>query len=155
MTDTRQTRGAGPKEGLGDLVDLIKDYARQETVDPLKGAGRWVGFGLLGSVIVVLLFGALVWRTLQIARDSAVKGRFYQAYLAFGIGAWQGLQAFINVGVNMGVLPTKGLPLPLVSFGRSSVIVTLIALALLLRIDWENRQPVPRRRLPVLPVDAQ
>ena len=43
MTDTRQTRGAGPKEGLGDLVDLIKDYARQETVDPLKGAGRWVG----------------------------------------------------------------------------------------------------------------
>jgi cell division protein FtsW len=103
-------------------------------------------FGLLGSVIVVLLFGALVWRTLQIARDSAVKGRFYQAYLAFGIGAWQGLQAFINVGVNMGVLPTKGLPLPLVSFGRSSMIVTLIALALLLRIDWENRQPVPRRR---------
>jgi cell division protein FtsW len=102
-------------------------------------------FGLVGSVLVIALFGALVWRALQIAQASARDGRLYQANLAFGIAVWQGLQALINVGVNMGVLPTKGLPLPLVSYGRSSLIVTLIALALLLRIDWENRQPVPRR----------
>jgi cell division protein FtsW len=102
-------------------------------------------FGLVGSITIILLFGALVWRGLQIARDSAASGHLYQANLAFGIALWQGLQAFINIGVNMGALPTKGLPLPLISYGRSSLIITLIALALLLRIDWENRQPVPRK----------
>ena len=102
-------------------------------------------FGLLGSITVILLFCALVWRALQIARESVTHGRLYQANLAFGIAVWQGLQAFINIGVNMGALPTKGLPLPLISYGRSSLIVTLIALALLLRIDWENRQPQPRK----------
>jgi len=70
--------------------------------------------------------------------------RFFQAYLAFGIAVWHGAQVFINLGVNMGILPTKGLTLPLVSYGRSSLIVTLIALALLLRIDMENRDSTQR-----------
>ena len=73
------------------------------------------------------------------------RGRLYQAHLAFGIAIWQGVQALINIGVNMGMLPTKGLPLPLISYGRSSLIVTLVGLAILLRIDWENRQPVARK----------
>jgi cell division protein FtsW len=71
--------------------------------------------------------------------DATERNRFFQAYLAFGIAVWQGTQVLINLGVNMGILPTKGLTLPLISYGRSSLIVTLIALALLLRIDMENR----------------
>jgi cell division protein FtsW len=97
-------------------------------------------FGLVGSVIVIGLFAALVWRAVGIARESAANGRLYQANLAFGFAVWQGVQAFINIGVNMGILPTKGLTLPLVSYGRSSLVVTLLGLGLLLRIDYENRQ---------------
>jgi len=96
-------------------------------------------FGLVGTIILIGLFSALVWRAFSIALDAAARDRFYQAYLAFGIAVWQGAQVFINLGVNMGILPTKGLTLPLISYGRSSLIVTLAALALLLRIDMETR----------------
>ncbi|MDP6437247.1 MAG: putative lipid II flippase FtsW [Gammaproteobacteria bacterium] len=96
-------------------------------------------FGLLGTVVLVALFSLLVWRALTIAMDAAERNRYYQAYLAFGIAIWQGTQVFINIGVNMGILPTKGLTLPLVSYGRSNLVITIIALALLLRIDMENR----------------
>jgi cell division protein FtsW len=96
-------------------------------------------FGVAGTVLLIGLFGALVWRAFRIAMDATERNRFFQAYLAFGIAVWQGTQVLINLGVNMGILPTKGLTLPLISYGRSSLIVTLIALALLLRIDMENR----------------
>ena len=96
-------------------------------------------FGLVGTIILIGLFSALVWRAYSIAMDAAARDRYYQAYLAFGIAVWQGAQVFINLGVNMGILPTKGLTLPLISYGRSSLIVTLAALALLLRIDMETR----------------
>lgn len=102
-------------------------------------------FGLVGIVILLSLFAALVWRALQIAGAAAARDRHYQAYLAFGIAVWLGVQVFINLGVNMGMLPTKGLTLPLVSYGRSSLIITLAALALLLRIDIENRRGKVRR----------
>ncbi len=101
-------------------------------------------FGLVGSVLLIGLFAALVWRALQIAGNSAAIGRSYQAYLAFGLAIWLAVQVFINIGVNMGVLPTKGLTLPLISYGRSSMFVTLMALGLLLRIEIENRQIVSR-----------
>jgi cell division protein FtsW len=96
-------------------------------------------FGLIGTMVVIGLFSLLVWRAFAIAMTAAARDRFFQAYLAFGIAVWQGAQVFINLGVNMGILPTKGLTLPLVSYGRSSLIVTLAVLALLLRIDMENR----------------
>jgi cell division protein FtsW len=102
-------------------------------------------FGLVGSGLVVALFAALIWRALGVARESALAGRLFQAYLAFGFAIWQATQVFINVGVNMGILPTKGLTLPLVSYGRSSLIVTLVALGLLLRIDCENRARASRK----------
>lgn len=102
-------------------------------------------FGLVGISILLGLFGMLIWRAIAIANAAADKRRDYQAYLAFGIAVWLGAQVFINLGVNMGILPTKGLTLPLVSYGRSSLIVTLAALALLLRIDMENRQVSSRR----------
>ncbi|MEE4184745.1 MAG: putative lipid II flippase FtsW [Gammaproteobacteria bacterium] len=102
-------------------------------------------FGLVGICVLLSLFGMLIWRAIAIAGVAADKRREYQAYLAFGIAVWLGAQVFINLGVNMGILPTKGLTLPLVSYGRSSLIVTLAALALLLRIDMENRHASPRR----------
>jgi cell division protein FtsW len=106
-------------------------------------------FGLLGSLALIALFAALLWRVFKLARRAADSERFFEAYLAIGLGAWLGLQAFINIGVNMGLLPTKGLTLPLVSYGRSSLIIALIALALIMRIHHElvvDARPVNRRR---------
>ena len=106
-------------------------------------------FGLLGSMIVIGLFFALLWRILSIARRAVSAERYFEAYLAVGIGSWLGIQAFINLGVNMGLLPTKGLTLPLVSYGRSSMIITMVALALLFRIHHElsvDSTPVNRKR---------
>lgn len=94
--------------------------------------------GLLGVVVVIALYGLLVWRAFRIARAACAQGLGFQAYLAYGIGLWLGLQATVNMGVNMGLLPTKGLTLPLISSGGSSLLVTIGALALLTRIHHET-----------------
>jgi cell division protein FtsW len=106
-------------------------------------------FGLFGSLLLIGLFFALLWRVAMLAVRAAQSERFYEAYLAVGIGTWFGLQAFINIGVNMGLLPTKGLTLPLVSYGRSSLVVAMISIALLLRIHHElstDASPSNQRR---------
>jgi len=94
-------------------------------------------FGLFGSLILISLFLALLWRIFMLAIRAANAERFFEAYLAIGIGTWLGLQTFINVGVNMGLLPTKGLTLPLISYGRSSLIVAMVSIGLLLRMHHE------------------
>ena len=94
--------------------------------------------GLAGVLATIALFVALIWRAFQIARMAARAELMFHQLLAAGFGLWIGMQAFINIGVNMGVLPTKGLTLPLMSYGRSSVIVTLIWVGLLLRIYHET-----------------
>jgi cell division protein FtsW len=96
--------------------------------------------GLVGVVVTLTLFIALVWRSFWIAQLAARAGLKFQSYLALGFGLWLGAQALINIGVNMGVLPTKGLTLPLMSYGRSSMIVTLAWLGLLLRVYHEAMQ---------------
>jgi cell division protein FtsW len=93
--------------------------------------------GLLGVLLTLALFVALIWRSFYIARLASEAGLKFQAYLAGGFGLWVGIQAFINIGVNMGVLPTKGLTLPLMSYGRSSLIVSLVWVGLLLRVYHE------------------
>ncbi len=106
-------------------------------------------FGLLGSVLIIGLFLAFLVRVFGIARRAVASERYFEAYLAIGIGTWLGLQAFINLGVNMGLLPTKGLTLPLISYGRSSLIITMAAIALLFRIHHElavDATPVNRKR---------
>ena len=108
-------------------------------------------FGLLGSAVLVGLFLALLVRIFGIAKRAVASERYFEAYVAIGIGTWLGLQAFINLGVNMGILPTKGLTLPLISYGRSSLIVTIVALSLLFRIHHElvvDATPVNRKRTP-------
>ncbi len=106
-------------------------------------------FGLLGSLLLIGLFLALVWRVFRLGIRAHDAERFFEAYLAIGLGTWFGLQAFINIGVNMGLLPTKGLTLPLISYGRSSLIITLISIGLLQRIHHElavDAKPVNRKR---------
>ncbi|MEM9057879.1 MAG: putative lipid II flippase FtsW, partial [Pseudomonadota bacterium] len=104
--------------------------------------------GLVGAAATIGLFVVVVWRAFAIARTALEGQRFFQGYLAYGLGLWVALQAFINIGVNMGVLPTKGLTLPLLSYGGSSLVVSMAALALLLRIHHENHAPTRRRRAP-------
>ena len=96
-------------------------------------------FGLVGVLLLVALYGYLLWRAFSIGSVAQQAGDHFSGYLAYGIGTWLGLQAFINMGVNMGALPTKGLTLPLMSYGGSSLVVVCIAIALLLRIDYETR----------------
>jgi len=93
--------------------------------------------GLAGVLLTLALFIALIWRSFYIARLASDSGLKFQAYLAGGFGLWVGIQAFINIGENMGVLPTKGLTLQLMSYGRSSLIVSLVWVGLLLRVYHE------------------
>jgi len=97
--------------------------------------------GLVGVVAVIVLFTLVVWRAFVIAHRAELGGNRFAAYLAYGIGMWIGLQAFINIGVNMGALPTKGLTLPLMSYGGSSIVVVCMAIGLLMRVDHETRFP--------------
>ena len=94
-------------------------------------------FGLLGVFVMIALFAVLVWRAYAVSMAAAAAGRVFSACLAFGIGTLIAMQAFINMAVNMGLLPTKGLTLPLVSYGGSSLVVTSAGIGLLLRIHYE------------------
>jgi cell division protein FtsW len=96
--------------------------------------------GLAGVALVIALFVWLVLRAFAIGRQAALRERHFASLAAQGIGVWLGFQALVNMGVNMGLLPTKGLTLPLMSFGGSGLVANCVAVAILLRIDWENRQ---------------
>jgi len=95
--------------------------------------------GLLGSVTVIVLFSFFTWRAFVIGRRALVTGHPFSAYLAYGSGLLIGMQAFVNIGVNLGLLPTKGLTLPLMSYGGSSLLANCIMVGLLLRADAETR----------------
>ena len=97
--------------------------------------------GLVGAVTVLVLFLIFIWRALAIGRAAELAGQVFAAQVAYGIGIWLGLQACINMGVNMGALPTKGLTLPLMSYGGSSLVLACVAIALLFRVDLETRFP--------------
>jgi cell division protein FtsW len=121
--------------GLGDSVQKL--FYLPEAHTDFLFAVLAEELGLAGVLLTLALFLALIWRSFQIARLAAQVGLKFPAYLAAGFGLWVGIQAFINIGVNMGVLPTKGLTLPLMSYGRSSLIVALAWVGLLLRVYHE------------------
>ncbi|MDD3763200.1 MAG: putative lipid II flippase FtsW [Nevskiales bacterium] len=98
--------------------------------------------GLLGIAALLLLFGVIVARGFSIGRRAEAGGRLFQAYLSYGLSGWIALQSLINMAVNMGLLPTKGLTLPLISYGGSSLLTVCAMLGLLLRVDYENRAAV-------------
>lgn len=131
--------------GLGGSVEKLFYLPEAHTDFLMAVIAEELGFA--GVAAVILLFGLLVVRAFQIGRHAAFLERYYSALVAQGIGVWLGLQAMINIGVNMGVLPTKGLTLPFLSFGGSGVVVNCIAAAVLLRVDYENRRVA--RGLPV------
>lgn len=95
--------------------------------------------GLIGSIFILGLYIVLIFRGLQIARTAHLTNQLYDAYLAYGISFWMGLQMVVNFGVNLGLLPTKGLTLPLISYGGSSLLVDMAALGILLRVDLQNK----------------
>ena len=121
--------------GLGDSVQKL--FYLPEAHTDFLFAVLAEELGLAGVLLTLGLFLALIWRSFHIARLAADAGLKFPAYLAAGFGLWIGIQAFINIGVNMGVLPTKGLTLPLMSYGRSSLIVALAWTGLLLRVYHE------------------
>ncbi|MBC8007501.1 MAG: putative lipid II flippase FtsW [Prolixibacteraceae bacterium] len=131
-------RGEWLGVGLGASVEKLFYLPEAHTDFLLAVIAEELGF--FGVLSVIALFGWLIWRAFAIGNQAARMERCFSALVAQGIALWLGVQAFINMGVNMGVLPTKGLTLPLLSFGGSGIVANCCALAILLRVDYENRQ---------------
>jgi len=123
--------------GLGASVQKLHYLPEAHTDFLLAVIGEELGF--VGVMAVVLLFYWLLKRAFEIGRQAIALDQTFAGLLAKGIGIWIGVQAFINMGVNLGLLPTKGLTLPLMSYGGSGVMINCVGLAILLRVDYENR----------------
>jgi cell division protein FtsW len=124
--------------GLGGSIEKLHYLPEAHTDFILAVIGEELGF--VGVSVVALLFYLLVRRAFEIGRQAIALDRTFASLVAQGVGIWLGVQAFINMGVALGLLPTKGLTLPLVSYGGSAILVSLVAIAVLLRIDWESRR---------------
>jgi cell division protein FtsW len=124
--------------GLGASVEKLLYLPEAHTDFLLAVIAEELGF--VGVAVVVGLFAWLVLRAFGIAKEAIANERYFSALMAQGIGIWIGVQGIINMGVNMGLLPTKGLTLPLLSFGGSGILANCVALAILLRVDFENRR---------------
>jgi len=124
--------------GLGASVEKLFYLPEAHTDFLLAVIAEELGF--VGALTVILLFAVLTWRCFMIGRQALLLDRIYSGLVAQGFGIWFGFQSFINMGVNMGLLPTKGLTLPLMSFGGSAIVANCLALAVLLRVDYENRR---------------
>jgi cell division protein FtsW len=124
--------------GLGASVEKLFYLPEAHTDFLLAVVAEELGFA--GVLAVVVLFGLLVQRAFAAGRQALLLDRVFSGLVAQGIGIWLGVQGFINMGVNMGLLPTKGLTLPLMSFGGSGITANCLALAILLRVDYENRR---------------
>jgi cell division protein FtsW len=123
--------------GLGGSVEKLHWLPEAHTDFLLAVIGE--EFGFLGVAVLLGLFLWLTRRIIHIGRQSIALDRLFAGLVAQGVGIWIGFQAFINMGVNLGALPTKGLTLPLMSYGGSAILMNLVALAVVLRIDYENR----------------
>lgn len=130
-------RGGWFGVGLGESVQKLFYLPEAHTDFLFAVLGEELG--LIGVLIVIVLFALLVWRILQVGVRAQQQNNFFSAYLAYGISLCIGLQAIINIGVNSGLLPTKGLTLPLMSYGGSSLLMTCVSLAIVFRIDYETR----------------
>ncbi len=137
LTQSLIAIGRGSWFGVGLGSSIQKLFYLPEAHTDFVFAVLAEELGLVGVLGVIALFMALVWRAFQISRMAAQAGMRFQSYVALAFGVWLGLQALVNIGVNMGVLPTKGLTLPLLSYGRSSLLVSLAWLGVLLRIYHE------------------
>lgn len=124
--------------GLGGSVEKLHWLPEAHTDFLLSVIGE--EFGLIGVLTLIALFLWLTRRIMLIGRQAIALDQVFAGLVAQGVGLWMGFQAFINIGVNLGALPTKGLTLPLMSYGGSAILLNLIAIAIVLRVDYENRQ---------------
>ncbi|MCW8933337.1 MAG: putative lipid II flippase FtsW [Gammaproteobacteria bacterium] len=147
LTQSLIAIGSGGWTGVGLGSSVQKLFYLPEAHTDFLFAVMAEELGLIGVVVVIGLYTSLVFRAFMIARKAESCGNQFAAYLSYGIGIWLGLQAFINIGVNMGVLPTKGLTLPLMSYGGSSLIIVSASIGLLLRVSYEcsNGQAMTRK----------
>ncbi len=123
--------------GLGGSIEKLHWLPEAHTDFLLAVIGE--EFGLIGVLILIGLFLWLTRRIMDIGRQAIALDQLFAGLVAQGIGVWMGFQSFINIGVNLGALPTKGLTLPLMSYGGSAILINLVALAIVLRVDYENR----------------
>ncbi len=123
--------------GLGGSIEKLHWLPEAHTDFLMAVIGE--EFGLMGVLVVIGLFMWMTRRIMHIGRQSIALDRLFAGLVAQGVGIWIGFQTFINIGVNLGALPTKGLTLPLMSYGGSAILMNLISLAVVLRIDYENR----------------
>jgi len=131
--------GRGEWTGVGLGNGIQKQFYLPEAHTDFVMAVIGEEFGLLGTLLVICMFALIVWRSYAIGARAEARGDRYAAYVAYGLGLWLGMQAFINIGVNVGMLPTKGLTLPFLSYGSNSLIVCCIAIGMLLRVRYENQ----------------
>ena len=131
-------RGEVTGVGLGRSVEKLHWLPEAHTDFLFSVIGE--EFGFVGLMVLIFAFYWLMRRMTEIGREAIILDRVFSGLVAQGVAIWMGFQAFINMGVNLGALPTKGLTLPLMSFGGSGIVANCITLAILFRIDWENRQ---------------
>ncbi len=124
--------------GLGGSVEKLHWLPEAHTDFLLAVIGE--EFGLIGVLVIIAAFFWITRRIMHIGRQAIALDRVFAGLVAQGVGIWMGFQAFINMGVNLGALPTKGLTLPLMSYGGSAIMMNLMALAIVLRVDYENKQ---------------
>lgn len=130
-------RGEWLGVGLGASVEKLFYLPEAHTDFLMAVIGEELG--LIGVTVVLVLFATFIYRAFMVGREAMLREKYFAALVAQGIGIWLSVQAFINMGVNMGLLPTKGLTLPFLSFGGTGILVNCAAVAILLRIDYENR----------------
>ena len=145
LTQSLIAIGRGEIGGVGLGASVQKLFYLPEAHTDFVFAVYAEEFGLVGVMLLLGLYVLLLWRMLAISARAASTGRAFVACLSFGLAVWLGVQAAVNMGVNMGLLPTKGLTLPLVSFGGSSLVTCCAAVGLVLRAHLETAQPDNRR----------
>ena len=141
--------GRGQITGVGLGASVQKLFYLPEAHTDFIFAVLAEEFGLIGIGVVLVLFGVLIGRMLQIGVIAQRMEKPFQAFICWGVALWLGIQSLVSIGVNLGVLPTKGLTLPLISSGGSSLLMTILAIGLVVRIQWELQQENlsrPRRR---------
>jgi len=137
-------RGEWLGVGLGSSVEKLHYLPEAHTDFIVAVIGEELGF--VGVMCLISVFAFIVWRAFDIGRQSVAMERIFNGLVAQGVALWFGIQTFINIGVCVGLLPTKGLTLPLVSYGGSGIVMNLVAVALLLRVDFENRNLMRGKR---------
>lgn len=145
LTQSLIAIGSGGFTGVGFGSSVQKLFYLPEAHTDFLFAVLCEELGLVGAVALIALYGFIVWRCFRLSRIAEEQGNRFAGYVALGIGVWIGLQSFINMGVNLGVLPTKGITLPLMSYGGSSAVVFAVTFALLLRVEWELKQNADRQ----------